>query len=277
MRTLGVYLLLTFVAALTVGPFIFLLFTSLEGGDLFTLHSVADVLPNKPTLSAYSDLWKMALKGDNALPLHRFLLNTVLISIVGVVSQLVLSSLAAYPLARMEFRGRGVLQLLLLSTLMLPAHANMIINFVTIRFLGLYDTLLAVILPSAVTVFGIFLMRQAFMVVPRELEEAARLDGCNEFWIWLKIMLPSVRPSMAALAVFTFVANWNAFLWPLVVLKTKELYPLSVGLSYMSGAFDSQFRLVAAGSVLATLPIISVFMFAQRYFIKGLSSSGIGK
>ncbi|MBI3924581.1 MAG: carbohydrate ABC transporter permease [Armatimonadetes bacterium] len=275
MRRLPVYAWLLLVAVFTTGPFLFLFFTSIEGGDVFKLDTAADILPNQPSGEAYRQLWDQMTRPNSPLPLHRFLWNTVIICSFGVLIELLLTSLAAYPLARMDFKGKGVLCVVLLSALMLPAQANMIVNFVTIRYLGLFDTLVAVVLPSAVSVFGIFLMRQAYLVIPRELEDAARIDGCNDFWIWSRIMVPLSRPALGTLGLFSFVAHWNSFMWPLIILKTRELYPLPVGLSYMANAFDSEFRLVAAGSVLSMLPIILLFLVLQRQFVQGITAGAI--
>ncbi|MCA9795187.1 MAG: carbohydrate ABC transporter permease [Candidatus Eremiobacteraeota bacterium] len=263
------YLLLGLLAIFLMGPFLFLVSTSLEGGDLFRLEHLSDLLPNEPTVQAYKDVFREVPE------LPRFFLNTAIICFFGVGLELVLASTAAYPLARMEFRGKGLLFGLLLATMMLPAQANIIVNFMTIRSLGLYDTLTAVFLPSSVSVFGIFLMRQAFLVVPQELEDAARIDGCNEFTIFTRVMLPLTRPAMGTLALFGFVAHWNSFMWPLVILKSRELYPLSVGLNHLANTFGSQFRLVAAGSVLAMLPIVILFLLLQKQFISGITAGAI--
>ncbi|MEW6281271.1 MAG: carbohydrate ABC transporter permease, partial [Candidatus Eremiobacterota bacterium] len=228
-----------------------------------------DLLPNQPTLSAYPELLKK-------LPeLRLFFWNTAVLCFFGVVLEVLLAALAAYPLARMEFAGKNAVMATLLATLMLPTQATMIVNFVTIRWLGLFDTLAAVIVPSAVSVFGVFLMRQAFLVVPRELEDAARVDGCSDFWIWLHVMLPLSRPALGTLALFAFVTHWNSFMWPLIVLKSQALYPLTVGLSYMANSFAAEFRLVAAGSVLAMLPILAVFVVLQRQFVEGLMAGSL--
>ncbi len=209
------------------------------------------------------------------LPLLRFFWNTALICVWGVVLEVSLAALAAYPLARMEFKGKTLVFALLLSTLMLPTQANMIVNFVTIRWLGLFNTLSAVVLPAATSVFGIFLMRQAFLVVPRELEDAARIDGCGELGIFWHVMLPLSRAALGTLALFAFVSHWNSFLWPLVVLKSAELYPLSVGMAYMAETFDSDFRLVAAGSVAGMLPILILFLLVQKQFIRGITAGAV--
>lgn len=271
LRTLGLYLLLAGLALFATVPFLWLLSTSLKSGDVFTSRGLLDLIPREPTLEYYVRLLGMS----EQLPLLRFFWNTALICVWGVVLEVSLAALAAYPLARMEFKGKTLVFALLLSTLMLPTQANMIVNFVTIRWLGLFNTLSAVVLPAATSVFGIFLMRQAFLVVPRELEDAARIDGCGELGIFWHVMLPLSRAALGTLALFAFVSHWNSFLWPLVVLKSAELYPLSVGMAYMAETFDSDFRLVAAGSVAGMLPILVLFLLVQKQFIRGITAGAV--
>lgn len=262
-------LVLFLLTALCLGPFLFLLSTSLEGGDLFKLESPLDLLPNEWTTKAYVEVFEK-------LPeLPYFFRNTAILCVFGVMIELLMASLAAYPLARMEFKGKNLIMGALLATMMLPTQANIIVNFVTIRQMGLYDSLTAVLLPSAVSVFGIFLMRQAFLVIPRDLEDAARIDGASEWTIFWDIMLPLTRPAMGTLALFSFVAHWNSFMWPLVILQSEKLYPLSVGLNHMANTFDSNFRVVAAGSVLAMLPILVLFLLLQKQFIKGITAGAV--
>ena len=263
------WLALWSLTALCLGPFLYLLSTSLEGGDVFKLDSIWDLLPNQPSIDAYFEVFEK-------LPeLPDFFKNTAILCSVGVVVELSLATLAAYPLARMEFAGKNLIMGGLLATMMLPAQANIIVNFVTIRQLGLYDTLVAVLLPSAVTVFGVFLMRQAFLVVPKDLEDAARIDGAGEWFIFARVMVPLSRPALGTLGLFSFVAHWNSFMWPLVILQTRSLYPLSVGLDHMANAFDSNFRLVAAGSVLSMLPIVIMFLLMQKQFIRGITAGAV--
>lgn len=263
------WVLLLGLTALCLGPFLFLLSTSLEGGDVFALSRLSDLLPNEPTTRAYFEVFER-------LPeLRNFFSSTAIICLFGVLMELSFATLAAYPLARMEFRGKAAIMGALLATMMLPAQANIIVNFVTIRQLGLYDTLTAVLLPSAVTVFGVFLMRQAFLVVPRDLEDAARVDGASEWFIFWRVMVPLTRPALGTLALFSFVSHWNSFMWPLVILEDKTKYPLSVGLSHMAQAFDSNFRLVAAGSVMAMLPIVIMFLLMQKQFIRGITAGAV--
>lgn len=224
--------------------------------------------PWPPSLAHFASVWQ-------TMPLPRFFANTLVLVGTGVALQVTLCAMAAYPLARMEFPGRRVITGLLLATLMLPGHIGLIVNFVTLLRLRLVDTYAGVVLPGAVSVFGILLLRQAFLAVPAELEDAARLDGASEWTIWQRVMLPVVRPALGALALFEFVAVWNSFLWPLIVLKSPEKYPLAVGLLYLSGLFAHSTRAVAAGAVLATLPIVVVFLFTQRYFVRGLLAGAV--
>lgn len=201
--------------------------------------------------------------------------NTVLICVFGVTLELLIAALAAYPLARMEFPGKTLVFALMLSTMMLPAQATMIVNFNTIRLLGLFDTYTAVVLPSLVSVFGIFLMRQAFITVPKELDEAARIDGASDLQIWWRILVPLSRPALGTLGIFSFVAYWNSFIWPLVILKHEDRYPLAVGLQFLAEVFDKSFGKVAAGSVLSMLPILIVFLLLQRQFIRGITAGAV--
>jgi putative chitobiose transport system permease protein len=253
------------LALLMTGPFLYLVLASLVAGNPMA------ALRGEPvayTMRFYADVW------ETFTAMHLFW-NTVVICVFGVGLELIVASLAAYPLARMEFPGKGLVFGLMLSTMMLPMQASMIVNFTTIRALGLFDTFAAVVLPSAVSVFGIFLMRQAYITIPRELDEAARIDGAGDFAIWWRIMVPLSRPALGTLTIFSFVGYWNSFIWPLVVLKHQERYPLAVGLEFISEVFDKSFAKIAAGSVLSIVPIIVVFLAMQKQFIKGITAGAV--
>lgn len=206
----------------------------------------------------------------HTMPLGRFALNTVYITGVGITLTLVTSALAGYPLARMRFPGRDAIFYAIVGSLMLPQHVGLILNFVTMTWLHLVDTYAAVYLPSIASVFGIFLLRQAYLVIPGEIEDAARIDGAGELRLWAQVMLPLVAPALATLAIIEFTAYWNSFIWPLIILKSPERYPLAVGLLYLSGLFAHDTRLIAAGAVLMTLPMIVIFLALQRYFLRGI-------
>jgi putative chitobiose transport system permease protein len=206
----------------------------------------------------------------HTMPLGRFALNTVYITGVGIVLTLLTSALAGYPLARMRFPGRDAIFYAIVGSLMLPQHVGLILNFVTMTWLHLVDTYAAVYLPSAASIFGIFLLRQAYLVIPAEIEDAARIDGAGELRLWAQVMLPLVAPALATLAIIEFTAYWNSFIWPLIILKSPERYPLAVGLLYLSGLFAHDTRLIAAGAVLMTLPMVVIFLALQRYFLRGI-------
>ena len=255
------------LAAGTTFPFVWLLATSLRStGTVVSFPPV--LIPHPPTLANYAGVWA-------TMPLARFFANTVYITGVGILLTVVVSAMAGYPLARMRFPGRDVIFYAIVGSLMLPQHVGLILNFVTLMRLHMVDTYAAVYLPSAASVFGIFLLRQAYLTIPAEIEDAARIDGAGEFRLWGQIMLPLVAPALATLAIIEFSGYWNSFLWPLIVLKSPEKFPLAVGLLYLSGLFAYNTRYIAAGAVLMTLPTIAVFLALQRYFLRGITIGAV--
>ncbi len=251
----------------TTFPFVWLLATSLRStGTVVSFPPV--LIPHPPTLANYAGVWA-------TMPLARFFANTVYITGVGILLTVVVSAMAGYPLARMRFPGRDVIFYAIVGSLMLPQHVGLILNFVTLMRLHMVDTYAAVYLPSAASVFGIFLLRQAYLTIPAEIEDAARIDGAGEFRLWGQIMLPLVAPALATLAIIEFSGYWNSFLWPLIVLKSPEKFPLAVGLLYLSGLFAYNTRYIAAGAVLMTLPTIAVFLVLQRYFLRGITIGAV--
>jgi len=253
---------LSAVAVIMAFPFVWLLATSLRAsGTIFAFPPV--LIPHPPTLANFAGVWA-------TMPIARFALNTVYITGVGIALTLGVSALAAYPLARMRFPGRDAIFFCIVGSLMLPQHVGLILNFVTMMRLHLVDTYAAVYLPSAASIFGIFLLRQAYLVIPGEIEDAARIDGAGEVRLWAQVMLPLVTPALATLAIIEFTGYWNSFLWPLIVLKSPDHYPLAVGLLYLSGLFAYNTRYIAAGAVMMTLPMIVVFLLLQRYFMRGI-------
>lgn len=266
LKVVGVYAALTALAIFTAFPLLWLLSTALRPhGRVFGFPPPA---PWPVGLDNFVGVWQ-------TMPIPRFLVNTLIITGAGVGLNLLLCALAAYPLARLRFPGRNLIFFILLSTLMLPAHVGLIVNFVTMARLHLIDTYAAVVLPSAVSVFGIFLLRQQYLSIPQELEDAARIDGASELGLWWRVMLPLIAPGLATLAIFEFVAFWNSFLWPLIVLKSPDKYPMAVGLLYLSGLFAHNTRLIAAGAVMMTIPILVVFIFTQRYFMRGITLGAV--
>ena len=256
-----IYPFLILLALFFTFPFLWILSTSFKGPEnVFAWPP--QWIPKHPTLENYINVFRR-------IPMARYFLNTVIITSMGVFAGVFLSALAAYPLARLEWKGRDLVFKFILLPLLIPMQGALIVNFITIVRLGLYNTYIAVVLPSAVSVFGIFLMRQHYLSVPRDLEDAARIDGCNEFQVFWKISFPLVRPAATALAIFTFTAYWNSFLWPLIVLRDESKYPIQVGLAQLNSIFEANFRSVAAALVLTMVPILVFFYFTQRYFIEG--------
>jgi multiple sugar transport system permease protein len=205
---------------------------------------------------------------------HWFL-NSTIVAVVTVASNLVFCSFAGYAFARMRFRGSRTLLALMLATLVIPFQLTMIPTFLLMKQLGLIDSLGALIVPSLVTPFGVFLLRQFFVSVPREIEEAAWIDGCSRLSTLVQIVLPLARPALATVAVLTFLTVWNDLTWPLIAINSSEHYTLQLGLATYSGAHRTQWAAVMAGNLLVTLPVVIAFLLAQRTFIRSLTSSAV--
>jgi putative chitobiose transport system permease protein len=261
------YIVLILLAVITVFPFFWMLMTSLKGpGD--PVYSIPpQFIPTDPSLGAYQRVLE-------ALPIPTFFLNSLIVAVsVGLLNVLV-AAMAAYPLAKMRFFGRDAIFYALLATLIVPAQLTYIPSFVlSVNVFHYYDTLAALIFPNLVSAFNIFLLRQAFRGVPNDLIEAARIDGAGEWRIWWSILLPIVRPSLAAVAIFTFVTSWNDFLWPSLMLHTKDGLTLPVGLAALQSFFQSDFRSIAAGVIITVVPILLFFILVQRYFVRGLAGA----
>ena len=204
-----------------------------------------------------------------------FLFNSLLYAVVITSVQLTVNTLAAYAFARMTFRGREVLFGLLLATMMLPPAVLLVPRFLVIGHLGLVDTFLGVVLPGFAGAFGVFLLRQFFMNIPRSLEDAARLDGCGSLGVLWHVILPLSKPALITLGLFTFLGAWNSFIWPLVVLSDQSYYPLTVGLSLFREESSADWPRIFAASVMGSVPLIVLFLLAQRYLVQGISLSGL--
>ena len=261
------YIVLTAMAFITVFPFAWMFLTSIKGpADLIT-SVPPQFVPNDPTLAAYARVW-------DSLPIASFFLNSTTVAVATGLLNVLVAALAAYPLAKMRFGGRDFVFYLLLATLIVPAQLTYIPSFIlAVNVFHYYDSLPALILPNIVSAFNIFLLRQAFRGVPDDLVDAARVDGAGEWRIWWSILLPIIRPSLAAVAIFTFVTSWNDFLWPSLMLHTPEGMTLPVGLAALQGFFSSDFRSIAAGVTITVVPILLFFIVVQRYFVRGLSGA----
>lgn len=261
------YLLLSALAVITVFPFAWMLLTSIKGPADPITSVPPQFLPNDPTIANYLKVW-------DALPIPSFFFNSLVVAVAVGLLNVLIAALAAYPLAKMRFRGREAIFYALLATLIVPAQLTYIPSFIlSVNVFRYYDTLAALIFPNLVSAFNIFLLRQAFRGVPNDLIDAARVDGAGEWRIWWQILLPIVRPSLAAVAIFTFVTSWNDFLWPSLMLHTPGGMTLPVGLAALQGFFSSDFRSIAAGVTMTVIPILLFFIAVQRYFVKGLAGA----
>lgn len=208
-------------------------------------------------------------------PFPRWFLNTLIVTVLVVVANLLTCSLAGYAFARLRFFGRDAVFILVLATLMIPFQVIMIPTFLIVRKLGLIDTLWALVVPNLTGAFGVFLLRQFFKTLPIELEEAARIDGASRLGILFKIVLPLSGPALATLAVITFMWTWNDFLWPLVTIYSERNMTLQLGLLTFQGAHKTNTNLLMAANVMSMLPVLGLFFIAQRYFIRGIATTGL--
>jgi putative chitobiose transport system permease protein len=266
--TLLRYLALSLALVFTVGPFLWLLSTSLKAPTENIYAYPPSFIPASPTLSNYARVLETQ-------PFWQYLANSALVAALAVCLNLLFSSLAAYPLARMRFRARSLVFGVLLASMMIPFQLLMIPVYELAIALGLANTRLGLVLPHACTAFGVFFMRQAFLTVPQALEEAAIMEGVGRLRIWWHVMLPLVKPSLATLAIFTFIAAWGDFLWPLILIDDPALFTLPLGVNRLASAFSLDWRLVAAGTIFSIIPILIVFSFSQRYFIEGAMKGAV--
>jgi putative chitobiose transport system permease protein len=254
--TLGLYAILLLAALICAGPFLWLLSTSFKSNEnVYTLN----LLPKHFSLGSYVGVFKL-------LDIGRMLLNSLIIAGGGVALNAVLGALCAYPLAKMDFYGKKLVNTALVATMIIPAAAGLVVNYITIQRLGLGGSFLGVIIPNSVNVFSIILLRQAYMAIPKELMDSAHIDGASELRTWLSIMLPQILPSIATVVIMDFINKWNMFLWPLLILNVDQ-YPVATGLKHISGQFNYKFTNVAAGTVLAVLPVMVLFILCQKYYV----------
>ncbi|WP_426777716.1 carbohydrate ABC transporter permease [Lusitaniella coriacea] len=262
------YLFLGAIALVMLFPLFWLIGTALKSPEENIFSFPPQIFPQHPTFNNFIAVWE-------TVPFGRYIFNSVFVALLSVAFNLLFCSLAAYPLARLEFRGRDLIFALIVSTLMIPFQIVMIPLYVLIVQLGLKNTYLGIIFPSLASAFGIFLLRQAFQGVPKELEEAARMDGCSELGLWWHIMLPAVRPALTTLAIFVFIGSWSDFLWPLIVTDRPDYYTLPLGVAALASTFSLDWRLLAAGSVISIAPVLLLFAFVQRYIIPTDAGSGV--
>ena len=269
-----IHTVLIITSLLSIFPFIWLMSTSFKGinEDIFAYPPV--IIPQDFTWANYIDVW-------GRVNFMGYFWNSMIVAGLTVLLNLILSSLAAYPLARMQFKGKKFTFFAILATIMIPFQAIMLPVYLITLKLHLIDSVnnclgyIGLVMPFAVSAFGIFLMRQAFLKVPKEVEEAAIVDGCNVFQMFCKVVLPMVKPTLAVLAVFTFIGSWGEFLWPSIMLTKDSMYTLPVGINNLQGMFSANWRYIAAGSIISTIPIIIFFLMMQRYFISGENDGAV--
>ena len=261
--------LLIIVAIVFLGPLLYALATSLKPAD--------EVFTATPHLFGSEIRWQNYADAFTFAPFGRYFLNSLFVAIAGTLVVVVASSLSAYAFARLRFRGRDQLFVLFLGTLMVPQEVLIVPMYWLMQSLGWVDSYWALILPWAFTAFGTFLLRQFFLTVPAELEEAARVDGCGPFGSFFRIMLPLARPALAVLTVFTFISFWGSFLWPLVIINSVEdKGTVPLGLAQFVGQQGTQWNLMMAASMLAMLPTVLLVVLLQKHLVRGLLVTGLG-
>ena len=264
------YILLLLLTTVFVAPLLWMLSTSFKT-NVDSTREPLTWIPRVFSTEGYDTIFQAG--GDT--PVLRWFINSMLAGAIHTIVVLVSASMAAYALARMEFRGKRLVFAAIVSTLFIPPIIFLTPNYLVVDWLGWIDSLPAVIFPLAAGAFGVFFLRQFFLSLPIELEEAALLDGANRFQIFTKIILPLSKPALATLAVLSFLTNWNDFLWPVYVLFNAQNLTLPPGLAILSGSYDTDYATVMAGGVVASVPVLVLFFIAQRYIIEGVSRSGI--
>lgn len=263
---IGLHTLLLLFSTIMLAPFGVMLVVSLVPNAAFLAR---DFSPANFSLNNYFRTFEVA-------PFGRYYLNSIVVSVSVTTLQILISSLAAFAFARLRFRGREALFLFYLATLMIPFPVTLIPNFLIIKNLGWYDTYLALIVPGLFSVFSTFLLRQYYRGIPLDFDEAARMDGASSLRIWWQIIVPLSGPVLATLAIFVFQGVWNDFLWPLVVTTSEAMRTIPVGLAAFVGQYSTAWDLLMAGSVIALLPVLVIYVIGQKWFVQGIALSGMG-
>lgn len=263
-----IVIILLIITAIMILPFLWMLSASIKSNREVFLMDPFEWIPKQPKWNNYIKIW-------TKIPLLKFVENTVILTFAVTLLQLLTSSFAAYSFAKLEFRNKNIIFLAYIATIALPWQVYMVPQFIMMRSMGLNDTLLAMICLQAFSAFGVFMMKQFYEGIPNDLCEAARIDGMNEYMIYLKIMLPLSKPALSTLTIFTFVNTWNDYLGPLIYLKTETKKTIQLGLRMFIGQYSSEYGLIMAGSVVSLIPVIIVFLILQKYFVEGVASTGL--
>ncbi|MBE9141907.1 carbohydrate ABC transporter permease [Planktothrix mougeotii] len=268
LKTVIIYIILGIIAVLMLFPLVWLVSTAFKSPSENIFQFPPQLIPSQPTFQNFITVWKTN-------PFGRYLFNSLIVATLTVSLNLLFCSLAAYPLARLNFKGRDGIFTAIIATIMIPFQIVMIPLYVLTVQLELRNSYLGIIFPSIASAFGIFLLRQAFQSVPKELEEAARIDGCSELGIWWNVMIPAVKPALITLAIFVFIGSWSDFLWPLLILDQPDYYTMPLGVATLAGTFSLDWRLIAAGSVISIAPVLLFFLILQRYIVPTDAGSGV--
>lgn len=264
--TIGSHAVLVVASIVAITPFVWAFMTSLKQPDaIFT--TVAQLVPAQPTIENYVTVWV-----EN--PFDRWVFNSLILTVGAVFFTLLLDSLAGYALAKGDFVGRSLVFTAVLGTLVIPPQVVMVPLYIEMDWLNWHNTYWAMMALYVANPFGTYLMRQFFLGIPDDLLEAARMDGCNTFQIYTRIMLPMAKPALSSLAIFTFVFTWGGFLWPLVITNETAMFPLQVGIGLLSGPYTQQWGPLLAASLMAALPVLVAYLLAQRSFMEGITLSG---
>jgi multiple sugar transport system permease protein len=269
LRSVALIVALTLGALVMLFPFYWTVETAFSPNA--SVLTTPSMVPRHLTLDGFRQLFSTSFN----IPFLRVILNSVALAVVSTVLGVLTSAMAAYAFARLEFLGKGTAFALYLATLMIPLQVLVVPLFIEMRTFHLVDTYEAVLAPNIASAFGIFLIRQAIMAIPRELDEAATIDGCGHFRIFSSIIVPNIRPALATFAIFAFMASWNNLLWPLVILSSADHMTLPLALSSLHGQFSTQWNVVMAGSVLSIVPILTIYVFAQKYVVQSMATSGL--
>ncbi|MDX9923229.1 MAG: carbohydrate ABC transporter permease [Ignavibacteriaceae bacterium] len=266
-KSVLIHILMYTLAILTIMPFIWMILTSVKDmSEIFVYPP--QWFPEEIKFQNYIDAF-------NAAPFGTFYMNSLIVALSVTLGQLITCSMAAYAFARLEFKGRDIIFYIFLGTMMIPANVTMIPTYIVLSTFGLIDSLYSLIIPGLASAFGTFLLRQFFMTIPKELEEAAYIDGASKWQVLLRVIIPLSKPALATLAIFTFMGVFNDFIWALICINSEELKTVQLGLATFRDKYLTQWDLLMAGSVTATLPILIIFFVAQKYFIQGITLSGL--
>ncbi|MCM0646912.1 carbohydrate ABC transporter permease [Clostridium swellfunianum] len=266
------YLILILYAFITIYPFIWTIASSLKSTQQFLNSNPLDLIPKPIRLSNYKEAWK-------TVPMGRFILNSVFITLFVTTVQVLVASMAAYAFAKISFKGKNIIFILFLGTMMVPSQVTLIPNYILLRnfnWLNKYQALLIPTIFSGICVTGMFILRQYFLSIPKEIEDAAIIDGCSRYGVFWRIILPNAKPAMATFAIISFNSHWNSFLYPLIMMNDVKKMPIQVGIAYFKSISQQTGGPLLAGTTMAILPVILVFLIFQKYIVNGTLTSGMG-